>query len=106
MKYESSSLRALIAPGGGSGVFPKSLLRRYSSSAMLSAAVPADDGKHLARDVAGALGRCEKDVSRRDLLRLRGTLHRRIRSEFADILRVLVRGIEGRPDWSRRDGID
>src|SRR6476661_4035785 len=95
-----------MPPGGGSGVFPKSRLRLYSSSAILSAAVAADDGKNFARDVTGALGRTQKDISRRDLLGLGGPRHRRIHAEFADVLRFLVGGIEGRPYRTRGDGVD
>src|SRR5258707_15527533 len=59
----------------------------------LSPAVAANDGKNLAGDVAGALRRSQKDIGRVDLLRLRGPLHGGVRTEFADILRLLVRRV-------------
>jgi hypothetical protein len=65
--------------------------------AILSARIAANDGKHLARDVAGTAWCGEEDKGRRDFLRLCGPLHRRIAAEFGDALFILVGGIEGGP---------
>src|SRR6266699_2616928 len=96
-----------MAPGGGSGVFPKSRLRLYSSRAILSAAVTADDGENFARDVAGALGRGQKHVGGRDLLWLRGPLHRRVRApNLLTSFACLSEGLRGVQTRARRHGID
>src|SRR5450759_2548197 len=78
MRYDSFLLVALMRPGGGSGVFLKLRLRRYSSSAISSSAVAADDRQGFSRDVARAMRRCEEDIRRRDFLRLCGPFHRRV----------------------------
>jgi hypothetical protein len=52
-------------------VFPKFLLRSYSSSAISAAAIAADDGQDFARYVARTLGRGQKDIGRSDFFGLR-----------------------------------
>src|SRR5450759_5962691 len=102
MRYDSFLLVALMRPGGGSGVFLKLRLRRYSSSAISSSAVAAYDRQDFSRDVARAMRRCEEDIRRRDFLRLCGPFHRRVGAEFTNILRLLVGRVQRCPDRSRR----
>src|SRR6476620_11714062 len=106
MRYESCLPREVTLPGGGSLVFPKSRLRLYSSRAMSAAAIAADDRQDFARNVAGTLRRRQENVSRRNLLWLCRSLHRRVSAEFADILRLLVGRIERRPYGSGRDRVN
>src|SRR5579864_533729 len=72
---------------------------------LLSAAIPADDWQDFPGDITGTLRGRKKNVSRRDLLRLRGPLHWSIGTELADIFRLFVGWIERRPHRSRRHGI-
>ena len=55
----------------------------YDSSAPR---ISANNGQHLAGDIAGARGRSEKHESRSNFLRLRRSLHRRVRSKFGNFV--------------------
>ena len=68
------------------------------------ASVAADDRQDLTGDVARTLWRREKDNGWRDLLGLRWPLHRGLLAEMRNLLRLLVRRVQGRPDRPGRDG--
>src|SRR4051812_37946563 len=65
----------------------------------------ADRGENLPGVVARQLLRCEEDVRRRDLVRLRRALHRHLLPEGLDLLLRKRSGDQRGPDRSRRDAV-
>ena len=65
----------------------------------------AQQREHFSGDVARIGVRGEEHKGRRDLFGLRRSFHRRVRTEPGDLVRLFVRGVERRPDRSRRHAI-
>ena len=71
-----------------------------------AAGIAADDGQHLAGDVAGAGPRREEHEGWRNLLWLGRPLHRRVGAKLGDPLGGFVGRIERCPDRPGRHRID
>jgi hypothetical protein len=74
---------------------------RSRRSSELTAAVPANDGKDFARNIARALRGRQEYKRQCNLLGLRGPAHRGLRSELGDLAALFVRSIECGPHRAR-----